>query len=137
LFHPHHHIWWQDGYVYNLLLFWELHHQLFLMATKTSPTQRSLAYLREQGYHCEVVEKWNSFTKQRKDLWGWCDILAIRKGEVLAVQVTASAVSDRIKKIMDSDTLALVRDAGIRIHVHGWRKSAKTNKYVMRIEDIS
>lgn len=107
------------------------------MATKTSPTQRSLAYLREQGYHCEVVEKWNSFTKQRKDLWGWCDILAIRKGEVLAVQVTASAVSDRIKKIMDSDTLALVREAGIRIEVHGWRKSAKTNKYVMRIEDIS
>jgi hypothetical protein len=107
------------------------------MATKTSPTQRSLAHLREQGYHCEIVEKWNSFTKQRKDLWGWCDILAIRKGEVLAVQVTASAVSDRIKKIMASDTLSLVRDAGIRIEVHGWRKSAKTNKYVIRIEDIS
>jgi len=123
--------------VYYLLHRRELHHQLLLMATKTSPTQRSLAYLREQGYHCEVVEKWNSFTKQRKDLWGWCDILAIRKGEVLAVQVTASAVSDRIKKIMASDTLALVRDAGIRIEVHGWRKSAKTNKYVLRIEDIS
>jgi hypothetical protein len=107
------------------------------MATKTSPTQRSLVHLREQGYHCEIVEKWNSFTKQRKDLWGWCDILAIRKNEVLAVQVTASAVSDRIKKIVASDTLAIVREAGIRIEVHGWRKSAKTNKYVLRIEDIS
>ena len=103
---------------------------------KVSPTQRSLAYLREQGYHCEVVEKWNSFTRQRKDLWGWCDILAIRENEVLAVQVTASAVADRIKKILDSDTLALVRKAGIRIEVHGWRKSS-TGKYVMRIEDIS
>ena len=107
------------------------------MATKTSPTQRSLAHLREEGYHCEIVEKWNSFTKQRKDLWGWCDILAIRKNEVLAVQVTASAVSDRIKKIMASDTLPLVRDAGIRIVVHGWRRSAKTNRYVLRVEDIS
>lgn len=105
------------------------------MASVT-PTQRSLAYLREQGYHCEVVEKWNSFTKQRKDLWGWCDILAIRRGEVLAVQVTASAVSDRIKKIMASDTLALVREAGIRIEVHGWRKNSK-GRYVQRIEDIS
>ena len=105
------------------------------MASVT-PTQRSLAYLREQGYHCEVVEKWNSFTKQRKDLWCWCDILAIRRGEVLAVQVTASAVSDRIKKIMASDTLALVREAGIRIEVHGWRKNSK-GKYVQRIEDIS
>jgi len=46
-------------------------------------------------------------------------------------------VSTRIKKIQDSDTVQHVRDAGIRIEVHGWRKSAKTNKYVLRIEDIS
>lgn len=102
----------------------------------TSPTQRSLKYLREEGYLCEVVEKWNAFTKQRKDLWGWCDILAIRKNEVLAVQVTASAVSNRIKKIQESETVAKVREAGIRIEVHGWRKNSK-GKYVMRIEDIS
>ena len=106
------------------------------MAASRSPTQRSLEYLRELGYHCEIVEKWNSFTKQRKDLWGWCDILAIRKDEVLAVQVTASAVADRIKKIQDSTTVALVRDAGIRIEVHGWRKNS-TGRYVIRVEDIS
>lgn len=106
------------------------------MAASRSPTQRSLEYLRELGYHCEVVEKWNSFTKQRKDLWGWCDILAIRKDEVLAVQVTASAVADRIKKIQESTTVALVRDAGIRIECHGWRKNSK-GRYVIRVEDIS
>jgi len=106
------------------------------MAASRSPTQRSLEYLRELGYHCEVVEKWNSFTRQRKDLGGWCDILAIRKDEVLAVQVTASAVADRIKKITDSDTVAKVREAGIRIEVHGWRKNSK-GRYVIRVEDIS
>ena len=106
------------------------------MAASRSPTQRSLEYLRELGYHCEIVEKWNSFTKQRKDLWGWCDILAIRKDEVLAVQVTASAVADRIKKIQDSTTVALVRDAGIRIECHDWRKNSK-GRYVIRVEDIS
>ena len=106
------------------------------MASSRSPTQRSLEYLRELGYHCEIVEKWNSFTKQRKDLWGWCDILAIRKDEVLAVQVTDYAVADRIKKIQDSTTVALVRDAGIRIEVHGWRKNSK-GRYVIRVEDIS
>lgn len=103
---------------------------------KTSPTQRSLEYLREQGYYCAIVEKWNSFTRVRQDLWGWCDILAIRKGEVLAVQVTASAVATRIKKIQESTTVQFVRDAGIRIEVHGWRKNSK-GRYVMRIEDIS
>lgn len=107
------------------------------MATKTSPTKRSLDYLREQGYHVEIVEHWNPFARIRKDLWGWCDLLAIKRDEVLAVQVTASGVSDRIKKIQSSDTVAKVREAGIKIHVHGWRKSAKTNKYVLRVEDIS
>lgn len=107
------------------------------MAASRSPTQRSLEYLREQGYHCEVVEKWNAWTKQRKDLWGWADVLAIRRNEVLAVQVTSgSNVSARIKKIQESDTVGLVRDAGIRIEIHGWRK-ATNGRYVIRVEDIS
>lgn len=101
-----------------------------------SPTQRSLEYLRDLGYHPEVVERFNSFTKQRKDLWTWCDILAIRKDEVLAVQVTSSGVASRIKKIQDSDTVAKVRDAGIRIEVHGWTKRAN-GRYALRVEDIS
>ena len=103
---------------------------------KASPTQRSLEYLRDQGYLCAIVEHWNPFARIRQDLWGWADILAIRKDEVLAVQVTASAVSDRIKKIEASETLPKVRDAGIRIEVHGWRKNS-AGKYVMRIVDLS
>ena len=105
------------------------------MASK-SPTQRSLEHLREQGYFCAVVEKWNSFTKQRQDLWGWCDILAIRENEVLAVQVTSTGVAERIKKIEDSPTVAFVRSADIRIEVHGWRKNSK-GRYVLRVEDRS
>jgi len=52
------------------------------------------------------------------------------------VQVTAAGVSSRIKKIMESDTLPIVRKAGVRIEVHGWRKNVK-GRYVMRIEDLS
>ena len=95
-----------------------------------------MAALRDLGYLVEVVEKWNSFTRTRKDLWGWADLLAIKRGEVLAVQVTAADVSKRIKKIQDSDTVALVRDAGIRIEVHGWTKRAN-GRYAIRVEDIS
>ena len=101
-----------------------------------TPTQRSLAYLREQGYLVEIVEKWNSFTKTRKDLWGWCDLLAIKRDKVLAVQVTASGVAARVKKIQASDTLPRVREAGITIHVHGWRKLSD-GKYHLRVVDIS
>ena len=106
------------------------------MASSLSPTQRSLAFLREQGYLVSIVERWNPHARIRQDLWGWCDLLAIRKGEVLAVQVTASAVATRIKKIQESDTIAAVREAGIRVVVHGWRKNSK-GRYVLRVEDIS
>ena len=80
-----------------------------------TPTQRSLAALRELGYLVEVVEKWNSFTRTRKDLWGWADLLAIRRGEVLAVQVTSEGVANRVKKVTDSETINRVREAGVRI----------------------
>jgi hypothetical protein len=101
-----------------------------------TPTQRSLAALRELGYLVEVVEKWNSFTRTRKDLWGWADLLAIRRGEVLAVQVTSEGVANRVKKVMDSETIARVREAGVRIEVHGWRKNVK-GRYVQRVVDLS
>ena len=105
------------------------------MASLT-PTQRSLAYLREKGYHVSIVEKWNSFTKVRQDLWGWCDLLAIRRDEVLAVQVTSSGISARVKKIEASDTVGRVREAGIKIHVHGWRKLSD-GKYHLKTVDLS
>jgi hypothetical protein len=95
-----------------------------------------LEYLREQGYHCEIVEKWNPWRRIRQDLWGWCDILAIRRDEVLAVQVTSSGVAARIRKIQESDTVLRVREAGIRVEVHGWTKRAN-GKYALRVEDIS
>ena len=106
-----------------------------------SPTQRSLAYLREKGYHAEVVEKYNPHTRTRKDLWGFADILAIRRHEVLAVQVTSVGnMSSRIKKIAESDLVGFVREAGIGIEVHGWRKYKKPvdRKYWrVKIEDLS
>ena len=101
-----------------------------------TPTQRSLAALRELGYLVEVVEKWNSFTRTRKDLWGWADLLAIRLGEVLAVQVTSEGVANRVKKVTESETIARVREAGVRVEIHGWRKNVK-GRYVQRIVDLS
>lgn len=92
-----------------------------LLAVRTkSPTQRSLAYLRAQGFFCEVVEFW--FKRRRHDLWGFCDILALRgPGEVIAVQTTDTTnVSHRVAKIRGHENKAKVLTAGVRIEVHGW-----------------
>jgi len=88
-----------------------------------TPTARSMAHLREAGYHVEVVEqnKRAGIKVWKSDLWGWADLLCLRRGEVLAVQVTsATNVSSRVRKITDSPLLPLVREAGIRVVVHGW-----------------
>lgn len=102
-----------------------------------SPTSRSLANLRERGYRCEVVERFNSFTKQRKDLFGFVDIVAIREGETVGVQTTSgSNMAARIKKIADSETVSDVRKAGWKILVQGWTKNSK-GRYILREVDVS
>jgi hypothetical protein len=101
-----------------------------------TPTQRSLKYLRDEGYLVAIVEHWQPFARIRQDLFGFIDLLAIRRDETLAVQVTASGVSSRVKKIEASPHLGRVREAGWKIFVHGWRKNA-AGKYVMRIVDLS
>ena len=106
------------------------------MASSLTPTQRTLAYLREEGYTCAIVERWNSHARIRQDLFGFIDILAIKPGETLAVQCTSTGVAERVKKIQESEYLPKVREAGWKILVIGWRKNSK-GRYTMRLLDIS
>lgn len=100
-----------------------------------SPTQRSLAYLRERYPLVQVVERWIPQARKRIDLYGIADILAVGD-DILAVQTTsASNVAARVKKITESAALPVLRKAGIRIHVHGWRKSR--GRWVLREVDLS
>jgi len=104
---------------------------------KTSPTQRSLQLLRDQGYLAEVTERWNPHARVRHDLFGFVDVLAIRDAEVLAVQATSrSNVAARVTKITEHANLAALRAAGIRIVVHGWGKLA-SRRWECRVVDVS
>lgn len=105
----------------------------------TSPTQRSLALLRSENYEPQIVERYNSFSRTRSDLYGWIDILAIHKetGDVLVVQTTsATNVSSRMNKITASEHLSLVRKAGWSIEVHGWKRG-RNGRYTVRRENLS
>lgn len=102
-----------------------------------TPTQRSLAHLRAEGYVVAVVEHWNPHARIRQDLFGCIDLLALRGGETLAVQTTTTGVAARVRKIADNEQLPAMRAAGWTIHVHGWRKSARTKKWTLRTVDVS
>ena len=101
----------------------------------TSPTQRTLAYLRERYPLVAVVERWNPYARIRQDLWGIADVVAVGD-HILAVQTTSgSNLSKRVKKVTDSEALPILRKAGIRFECHGWAK--RKGKWTLRVVDVS
>ena len=103
--------------------------------SKTSPTQRSLALLRERGFQAEVTERWNPFARIRQDLFGWVDILALGNGQTLAVQTTSrSNMASRAQKIAESPVLPEAISAGWSIEVHGWDRDSKGHWRVKILE---
>lgn len=88
-----------------------------------SPTENSLKWLRANGYVAQVTEKWNGHARIRQDLFGFCDVLAVRPGETLAIQTTSAPnVAARITKLLALPELRVCLDAGWSIRVHGWKK---------------
>jgi len=97
----------------------------------TSPTQRTLKYLRAEGYTVAVVEKFNTYAKVRQDLFGILDILAMKPGLpwLLGIQTTTTAnLAHREKKIRESPHFDLWRNTGNKIMVHGWAKRGPRKK---------
>lgn len=88
----------------------------------TSPTQRSLAKLRAEGFTAWIAERWNPFAKIRQDLGGFGDILAWKAGVgVLAIQTTTTAhQAARLAKIAGNPKAEEWIRAGAGLHVHGW-----------------
>lgn len=102
-----------------------------------SPTQRSLAVLRERYPLVQVVERYIPQARKRIDLYGIADILCVSESEVVAVQTTsASNMAARVSKLTESLALPILRKAGVRILVHGWRKNAK-GRWTLREVDLS
>jgi hypothetical protein len=97
----------------------------------TSPTQRTLKFMRTNGYLAEVVEKRLPKVFITKDLFGFIDVLAVKGEDIIGIQVTSGDhVAHRITKIIEHENYPLVI-AAMRIVVHGWRKNA-AGKWVLR-----
>jgi hypothetical protein len=99
--------------------------------------------LRDEGWSAEVVEKWNPHVRQRKDLFGFADVLAMKPDErPMLLQVTSgSNTAARIAKIKDEPLAAIALQSGFQIAVHGWRKlklkrGGKAMRWSPKIENI-
>lgn len=96
-----------------------------------SPTQRSLAKLRKDGWtFVEVTERWNPFARIRRDLFQFIDVLAIRANETLAVQTTSGPnVAARFAKMQVLPSVVHWLECPTRkIVIHGWSKRGPRGK---------
>ena len=94
-----------------------------------SNTSRTLEYLRSQGWIADIVERFNPYAGkfgQRKDLFGFADIIALGENSIIAVQSCGSdfAAHDR-KILMDEIVAPNVQkwlQSGGRLILVAWRK---------------
>lgn len=95
-----------------------------MSVAKTSPTQRTLALLRSEGWTAEKVEQRLPIPGKyvTRDLFNCIDIVAVKAGErVLGVQATSgSNVSARVEKIQKLEPVWL---EVARLEVWGWRQA--------------
>lgn len=95
-----------------------------------SPTQRTLAHLRKNGWLCGIVEKWNPHARIRQDLFGFADVVGVLGNCVTLIQTTSgSNMSARITKIRDNpNSKVWLASCNRSIFVHGWAKRGARGK---------
>ena len=100
-----------------------------------SSTEYSLKNLRDRGFIAEVVERFNTFSRRRIDLFSVIDIVAIKPDEILGVQATSyGAATEHRKKIREEPKVRSWLEAGGKLELHLWRKIK--NRWQVKIETI-
>lgn len=92
---------------------------------KLSPTQRTLRQLREEGYICGIVERFNPYAGEhgkRQDLFGFIDIIAIKHDAICGIQSCGSDFPKHNKRILENEFALKWLKAKGHIELWGWRK---------------
>lgn len=103
----------------------------------SSPTQRTLKWLKDRGFRAAITERWNAYARVRVDLFGFIDLVALHENTtgVLAIQTTSgSNVAARITKIRGIPESELWLETGNAIWVIGWRKLVAYNDKGLKLK---
>lgn len=105
---------------------------------KTQAMQRSLAYLKANGWQCARVERWQMRPQAkfgvRIDVWGFGDILACSpEGGIALVQTfPGSGWTAHVAKLQTTPEIQKAietwKAAGGIVLLHGWKKSGPRGK---------
>lgn len=115
---------------------------------KNSPTQRSLAFLRKEGWSVCVVEKWlpprgTMKFGRRIDAFGIADLLACRSDSIALIQcfsaASGSGFADHRAKILAIPEAEIWIRAGGKIFLQGWRRGGPrgaVKRWQMKQEEV-
>lgn len=94
-----------------------------------SPTSRTLEYIRQQGWVADKVEQWNPYAGkvgQRKDMFGFGDIVAMGEGNIYAIQSCGNSYAEHDRKITKDERVAPLAlkwiENGGKLLLIAWRK---------------
>lgn len=103
----------------------------------------SLRFLAKQGFIAGTVEKWIPFIKQRKDLFGFGDLVAIDDcsgmeitGAIMIQTTTSANVAARRTKIIAIPAAKKWLERGNTIWIHGWIKK-KGHKPTLVVHEVT
>lgn len=114
----------------------------------TSPSARTLAECRKRGWIAQVVERFNTYTNQRVDLFGVIDLVAISPTGIVGIQACAGSRSDgrgggdhaaRRAKILAEPRARAWVQAGAALQVWSWAKRGEHGSrklWTLRVEEI-
>jgi hypothetical protein len=95
----------------------------------TSPTQRTLKVLKEQGFNYDIVERFKQHAGPfgiRQDFLGIIDLIAITPGRIIGVQCCGqSGFAAHDRTISDSEMSLEWLKAGGELELWAWRKLKK------------
>jgi len=109
-----------------------------------SNTQRTLRYLRGRGFVAEVVERWNPYSKTRKDLFNVIDIVAMGSGHLYGVQSCSdsSRAAHRAKLLREERVRVWLNSGGLFLLItwgkhRGREKGQRRLRWREHVEDIT
>jgi hypothetical protein len=111
-----------------------------------SPTQRTLKYLKDEGYRCGIVERWIQAIRKRQDLFNIIDIIALDPDKgVIGVQSTGQDFAGHYRKLTEekaAETRMWLETPGTSLMLIGWRKlklkrGGKAMRWTPRIQEIT
>lgn len=108
------------------------------MASKAKKRKASSAYIskltkehaEELGWMLGLVERYDSFSRRKHDLFGFADYIAVSEGGAVLLQVTgskdgkSSQRGERIRKLCGERKEEVRRclESGLRVEVWSWEK---------------